>query len=520
MNTSKIYNAGIYLRLSRDDDDEKNESNSITNQRSFLLEYLKNNGFNFSQEYVDDGISGTTFDRPGFKKMIEDVESGKINMIVTKDLSRLARSTMAGYYQDEFFPLHDIRYIAVIDGYDSEIEDSNKELAWMKNGMNENYCRETSKKVRIGLEQAKKRGLFTGWKAPYGYVRDKEDYHKLVIDENVSCIVKKIFDLAYNGKSSSQIADILTNDNIPNPSSYAKLNRSKKNVSSTLWCARTISEMLTNQTYIGNITQGRRKKVAYKVKKEIRTKKEDWIIVEGTHEAIINKEIFDSVQNLISKNKNQNSKSELPLKLLKGFIYCKECGHAITITRSNDKKRFYCGCSYYRKYSKHGVCTPHTLNYQNLEDAVLNELKKLCRTQINKSKIENKLKNNKKLKSKQQEVINLINKLQKDIKITSDAIDTTYMDFAKGIIDMDRYKSVSNKFNIELSNSKKEIENLEKELSELNDKDKINNTDYMKIIEKCLKLNKMDRKLLASIIDKIYISENNDIEIVYKIKLI
>lgn len=518
MNTSKIYNAGIYLRLSRDDEDnDKVESNSITNQRNYLLQFLKDNGYNFIHEYVDDGYSGTTFNRPGFQKMLEDVESGEISMIVTKDLSRLARSTMTSYYLDEYFPLHGIRYIAVLDNYDSDVDNSSKELAWVKNGMNENYCRETSKKVRNGLYQAKKSGLFTGWKAPYGYKRDPEDYHKLIVDTNVCDVVKRIFNLAYEGKGTSQIADILTLDNIETPSSYALLSK-KKTPSSNVWCARTISEMLTNQTYIGNLTQGRRKKVAYKVKKEIRTKKEDWIIVENTHEAIIDKEIFETVQNLIGKNKKQNS--TMPIKLLKGFIYCKECGHALTITRSKDKKRFYCGCSYYRKYSKHKLCSPHTLNYQKLEDAVLNQIKELCKTQIDKEKIENKLRNSNKLNEKKVTIMHEIEKIEKNMQILSDAIDKSYIDMAKGIIDLDRYQSVSNKLTIELKNNEKEKESLKIKLSELNNNERINNIDYMKMINKCLKLKKVDRRLLGSIIDKIFVSENNDIEIKYKIKLI
>lgn len=383
---NQSFKVGIYLRLSRDDKDKDIESNSITNQRSYILQYLKEKGYSFSGEYVDDGFSGSTFERPSFKQMLQDIENKKINMVVTKDLSRFARSSMTSYYLDEYFPLHNIRYIAILDGYDSYIEDTAKEMAWVKNGINETYCLETSKKVRNGLYQAKKRGLFTGWKAPYGYMRDKSNYHKLIVDKEVSPIVKRIFRLAYNGKSCHQIADILSQEKIPTPSCYAHINRGKKFSTCDIWSPRTISEILTNQTYIGNLTQGRRKKVAYKVKKQIRTEPKDWIIVENTHEAIIDKKIFTLVQNILSKTKNKNIKSTT--KLLKGFLYCKECGHALSISQSKDKKRFYCGCSYYQKYSKYKLCTPHTLNYQKLEDLIIQEIRNLFLGELDKKRLE------------------------------------------------------------------------------------------------------------------------------------
>ncbi len=513
MNKNKEFNAGIYIRLSREDEKEK-ESSSIVSQRELLLSFLNKNQFHYVAEYVDDGFTGTNFDRPGFQKMIKDIEKGIINMVVVKDLSRLGRNnSKVAYYLDEYFPIYRVRFIAINNDYDSFIPSVSKEYAWLANGMNESYCLDISKKVRSALKSRKEKGYFTGWKAPYGYKRSKENYHKLIIDDKVSPIVQRIFMMAYHGKSASQIADILSNEKIPNPSNYAHLNRNKTSKSYSLWCARTISEMLTNETYIGNITQGRRTKINYKLKKQTRVPKEEWIIVENTHEAIVDQTIFHTVQNLLKKTRKTNGTND---KLLKGFLYCRECGHSIGITKSSDGKRYYLGCTYYRKYSKHKVCTPHTMNYQVLENLILDKLRDVIKASLNKEQLLQKLYNQNINNRKKQKIQNQIKQEIQKITVSSKAIDRAYIDMIKQCISSEKYKTIITELEDEIVLYKKNLMQLEGQLS------KFKNEDYYQAernrLEQIIKLKSPSRALLASLIDKIYITENKKVEIYFKFK--
>ena len=308
MKGSKIYNVGIYIRLSREDEEKnKVESESITNQRNIILDYINKLDENFKvyDEYVDDGYSGTNFDRPSFNKLIQDIESGKVNCVITKDYSRLGRDYIkSGEYLEKYFPSHNVRYIAILDNIDTLYDSSSNDFAPFKAVFNDQYAKDISKKVRSSLASKKGKGEFLGWKAVYGYKLDENDRYKLVIDEEAAKVVRRIFQMAYEGKSCKVIADILTNEGVPIPSVYANLNRGKKSSAYGLWCSRTIDEMLNNETYIGNLTQGRRRTINYKIKKEIRVPKEQWIVKENTHEPIIDKQMFEIVQATYKKNKN------------------------------------------------------------------------------------------------------------------------------------------------------------------------------------------------------------------------
>lgn len=515
MNTNKIFNTGIYIRLSREDEKQK-ESSSIESQRDYLLSYIKEKGYHYVDAYIDDGYTGTNFERPAFKKLIRDIEIGRINTVIVKDLSRLGRNnSKVSYYLDEYFPIYKIRFIAVNNDYDSYVENASQEYAWLTNGMNESYCLDISKKVRSALKVRKEKGYFTGWKAPYGYKKSEENVHQLVIDKEVSPIVQRIFNMAYQGKSASQIADILSLERIPNPSHYGNLNRKMKSPTYSLWCARTISEMLENETYIGNLTQGRRKKINYKVKKERRVPKEEWIIVKNTHEAIIDENIFYTVQNLYKKNRKIKHKNN---KLLSGFIFCKECGHKIGITRSRDGKRFYLGCTYYRKYSKFGVCTPHTMNYQKLEELVLKALEEICKKQVDDKKITNVIKNKNHIQNKYEELKKQIEIEKKHIETSNKVIDHAYIDMGKGYISLERYKSIARELQQEIDSHKNTLALLGNELAMYRNRKKQAHPDYIKRLREFMRFQNPSRALLANIIDRIYISEDKKIEIYFKFR--
>ena len=262
----KTFNVALYIRLSREDGDNM-ESESITNQRDLLQMFLEKTEEKliYIDEYVDDGVSGSTFDRPSWKRLIADIDSGKVNTIITKDLSRMGRDYISmGEYIERIFPERGIRYIAINDDIDTLYETPGLEFLQFKLMFNDYYLKDTSKKIRKIVKAKKEKGQFLGWKAVYGYKKDPNDKHKIIIDEEVRPIIERMFNLALEGKSPRQIANIFSDEHIPTPSVYANLNRGMRSTAYELWCPRTIEEMLINQTYIGNLTQGRRKKLGYK----------------------------------------------------------------------------------------------------------------------------------------------------------------------------------------------------------------------------------------------------------------
>ena len=513
----KTFNTALYIRLSREDGDNM-ESESITNQRDLLHLFLEKTKEKlvYIDEYVDDGFTGSNFDRPSWKRLMKDLENGKVNTIITKDLSRMGRDYISmGEYIERIFPEKGIRYIAINDDIDTLHETPGLEFLQFKLMFNDYFLKDTSKKIRKVLRSKKEKGEFLGFKAPYGYLKDPSDKHKLIVDKNVRPIIKRMFLLAYTGKSPRQIADIFSKEHIPTPSVYANLNRGMKSTAYNLWCPRTIEEMLTNETYIGNMTQGRRRKINYKSKKEIRTSKEEWIIIKNTHEAIIDKKVFDTVGELLKKNKNKPTGNNI--MLLSGFMKCRECNHKIGINKSSDGKRYYTHCSYYTSHSKYGLCTPHSLNYKKLENIILEEIKKLCKEYVDstnfKERIEAARKKND-IKVKKQVEISI---LEKKIRTNNGYIDKVYEDKLNGNIDIEMFNRLTIKYKDEINSWKNKQKSIEKEISTL---DKVD-TDKEREdkINEYLALEKPTRALLVNLIDKILISEDKTIEIHYKFKL-
>ena len=502
----------MYLRLSRDDGD-KLESESISNQRDFINDYIKKNDYILIQEYIDDGISGTTFERPGFKKMINDALSGKINTIITKDLSRLGRNnSKTSGYVEEFFPENNIRYIAILNGIDTEEDNVANKFASYLYVQNEQYAYDISEKVKAAINTKKRNGQFLGATAPYGYKKDPNNKYHLIIDEYSSQIVKRIFNMFINGYSLQRIADSLTNDKIPIPSVYKNLNRGMKSTAYGIWCTRTIDEMLNNPTYIGNLTQCRRKKKSFKLKKIVRNPKEKWIIVKNTHEPIIDTDTFNIVQELYHKNTNTNNNDVL----LKGLLFCKECGHSIAISKNNNNK-YYCQCNYYKKYSKRGLCTPHSCPYELLENSVLTEIRKLCKLCLNKRNLETIVNNNNKQHKLILEFKSKINKASIKLYSLTQKLDTTYDDRLNNIITIEQYKKTSNNLKNEIKEEKNLLYSLNKEYYYLL-KNKKNIEDYTSIIKEYLEFKNPTKQLISSIIDKVLLDENKNIDIHLKIK--
>lgn len=289
------YHAALYIRLSKEDENE-GPSQSVTNQKSLLYEFTEKHRVSVYDIYVDDGFSGTSFDRPAFNRMIRDIEDHKVNMVITKDLSRLGRDyIMTGHYLERYFPEHQVRYISLLDHIDTGIESAANDVMPFQAIINDMYAKDISKKIKSVKHSKQEKGLFIGWKPAYGYKSHSETCNKLVVDEKAASVVRFIFAQALLGTSCRAIADQLNDRNIPSPSAYAGVAVGNPSLTPGLWRPEYIREMLQNEVYIGNMVQGRVAKASYKSKKFIQRRPEDWIIVENTHKPIIDREIFRKV---------------------------------------------------------------------------------------------------------------------------------------------------------------------------------------------------------------------------------
>lgn len=521
MNTNETYKVGIYLRLSKDEAKDR-ESASIANQREYIWEYIRDNQLTYVDEYVDDGFSGGNFDRDGFNRMIQDIETKKINMIITKDLSRLGRDHIeTGYYAERYFPEKRIRYVARGDRYDSL--DPNSHSILMKFAYNDMYIQDISQKIIEILNTKKKQGKFMGGIAPYGYKRNVAiDKHELIIDEEVKDNVIRIFEMFNNGIGIQKICNIFTDEKIPIPSIHQNQTRGNKSTTFGIWKSKTIENILTNPTYMGNLTQCREKKVSYKSKKRIRTKKDEWIIAEGKCPAIVDKETFETAQNIYQKNKNRNQKSHE--YLFRGFLYCKECEHTISINeykwtkQGKEVVKHICFCNYYKKYTRHNVCTPHRLDYDELEKALLKEIKKMCRKYLKTNNLETLLKNNDKTLKMQYNLEMKKLRIENEIKVQNACIDKALNDFYKEEITKDVYTRQYNLINDNIKRLVDETKEIDNQLLLLKGKATNDDSKYTKIINEYLELKKPTKKLLSSLIDKIEIDENLNVKVYYKIK--
>ena len=436
---AKSYQAALYLRLSKDDDGI-NESASISTQRKMLQTYARENGFTVYGEYVDDGWSGTNFNRPSWKRLLQDIEDKKVNLVITKDLSRLGRDYIAtGQYTEIYFPSKGIRYIAVNDGYDSDRPYT--DIAPFKNIINEMYARDTSNKIRSAFQTKMKDGAFIGNFAPYGYMKDPENKNHLLIDNAVSPIVQEIFRLAEEGSSPSEIAITLNVDKIMTPAMYRCCRRPYLKLDDYSnrkeWTSSMICKMLRNIVYLGHIAQGKTTKVSFKSHITLQNPQDEWIIAENMHEPLISQETFYNVQ------KRSVARRHLPkttfINIFSGIAKCADCGRNMSTTVSRRKGNVYnLVCGGYKLYGK-DQCTNHFIDYEVLYDVILCEIKMLLTmTDEDKEKILASVPNLSNQKEKQKET-GTVTALKKREKELDRIIEHLYEDNVSGRLDEKRF---------------------------------------------------------------------------------
>ena len=518
------FNVGIYIRLSQEDKDKKYESDSesVINQKELLRSYVKNNNFNLCGEYVDDGYSGTNFDRPGFQKMLEDIKQKKINCVVVKDLSRFGRDhVMTGYYIETFFSENNIRFISILESYDSFKNQASNDSSTFIIACNDYYSKQNSIKIRNVLNDKRKNGKFIGSQPCYGYMRDPLDKGHLIPNLETASIVKKIFKWRTEGIGPTEIATRLNDMNVPTPAGYKKTNYSSRLIDRDSWNISTVKKILSNRIYTGDMVQHTQTKVNYKSKKKITLDESLWVIVEDTHEPLVDKETFKYVNSLGKrKTRNYGLKTERPKRILEGKIFCKECGNRLSVYYRKKLDYWSINCNRYSRDPKRGRCSSHFYPYDYLEEQILEQFNNSVSKFIKDLDIEELNKEVQKNVHKETEDIDKkINDFSKEKEQIMNKLSTLYSDRCNNIISAELYKELSTESETKLKkiNNIIEVEKIKKQ----NIKNKANILpDYTKKIKELLDLKKTKKELINSLINKIIIDENRNITIIFKYDVI
>lgn len=517
---NKIWNATLYLRLSRDDGD-KEESNSITGQRELLRDYISQRPeFREYAVRVDDGFSGSTFERPSFQKMIEDVKAGRTDCIIVKDLSRFGRNYLdAGEYIEKIFPFLGVRFIAVNDNYDSlgDKKASDDLIIPFKNLINEAYCRDISVKIRSQLEIKRKNGQFLGSFAAFGYLKDEQNKNKLVVDQYAADIVRDIFKWKLEGVSPQDIADALNKLGVLSPMEYKrslgmKFTTSFKTNSKALWSAGTVIRVLKNPIYTGVLIQGKETTPSYKVHKRVTKDESEWSVIEDSHEAIISKIDFDSVQKVL-KCDTRRSPGGKAVGLFSGMIFCGDCGASMVrkTVPAGDKKYVYYVCSAHKQDKS---CSPHRMRDITLEEIVLDSLKQHISEVVDMSELL-EITDTAPLRTAQaQKVQRQLDKKHEEYEKLQKLLMSLYENLADGIIDREEYTRLKASFTARADEAEKQMDALREQLEDIHNHGTEN--AWMNEFIKRQGLTTLDRAVVVALIDKILIHSNDVVEIIYR----
>lgn len=514
--THEIYYVAIYGRLSRDDNVRDMESMSIANQVAMLKDYVERQGWVLFDIYTDDGFSGTNFDRPAFQKMKCDIETGKVNLVITKDLSRFGRDyTEAGYYIDKFFPMHKVRYIALHDGVDT-IDTSSARYAPIRNVMNDDYARDISMKVRLQRKFANQQGYFMGNIPPYGYLRSTEDKHKLVPDEYAGRIVQSIFSDYAHGDSARMIAERLSNKGVQTPRAYFdRILKDKVYTEEPRWGSATIYQMLKNEVYLGHMVNGKRGAINYKLKKRIAIPKEKWYRVENTHQALIDNDTWSLVQKRFATNHIKAKASKrAKASLFAGILRCADCGGAMAFTvgskqtRHTDRYR----CSTYTNKGK-DTCSNHMIHEVNLIQFVKGELKAFARmAKKDQSSLLNRIKEHSSNFQSSNKIL-LSEKMRKNesrIQKLDERTAALYEDKCDGLISGEMFQRLTDNFTAEKVKLEEENQSIQAELGRCKELE-ASAAVWLKRLLRFVTFEELTREILVELIDKIEVWERTQI---------
>ncbi len=501
----------LYPRLSRDDL-VQGDSMSIQTQKTMLMQYAKQNGFSDCVFYVDDGYSGTNFDRPGFQQMLADIEQGKIGTVITKDLSRLGRDYLkTGYYIEVVFSEYNVRYIAINDSVDTG-NGENNEFMPFKNIINEWYAKDGSRKVKSAYRTKALNGEYTGPYAPYGYKKSELDKHKLEPDETTAWVVKKIFMLAAEGVSPFRISTILKNEKILKPRAYVMDAFGKyvchKNVKYPYdWGNQTVIHILQNEVYLGHIVSHKQTTKSFKSKKVVDVPKEDWIVVKNTHEPLVDEKTFMLAQET-AKVKRQPNKNKAT-HIFAGLLKCGTCGKAMSYqSRDGRTASASYACNVYRRHGKE-YCSMHYITYEQIYDIVLQDIKLHARLSENcTEQYMRELARKGEVKSSGEKALKEKELLKAKSRITEldTIIQHLYEDNVIGKISDERFVSMSKAYEDEQKMLKSKLKSLTEQIRSYEEKSE-NIVNFMDLIRKYSDINELDAAMLNALVDKIVVNE-------------
>lgn len=521
MSRTKKYVAGLYCRLSKDDGNSV-ESMSIWSQKVMLKQFAESNSIAIYDYYVDDGYSGTNFERPSFKKMITDIENGKINCVITKDLSRLGRNCLqSGAYIEMYFPQKNIRYIAITDGIDT-LNSNQNDIMPFKNILNEMYAKDTSKKVKSAIQSRMREGTYIGSKAPFGYLKDPDNKRRLIIDEKTKPIIELIYKLCLEGKGTQLISQELMKRKIPRPSAFVE-NAEKlyglTEENKYQWSHRMVLNVLRDPVYCGNMARNKRPTLSFKNSKRMYIPKSDYIYAKDTHEGIVSEEIWEQVQTMIDKRKCNNKKGLYYDNIFQGLVRCPKCGYALTPKTDYRLKKkelidfVHFSCSTYKKYGVN-ACSSHRIEARDLYNIVLEDIQyhgnmalsakeDFVEKIIEKIEVE-KIDEGKELSNKLELKKNQLAELDR-------SYEQLYEDRLEGNITERNF----NLMNVSISKKQdkliEEIKVLEGDI-EVSFETEDNYKKFMNNISKYAKIKSINRYILNQIIDKIYVYDKEEID--------
>ena len=497
----------LYCRLSQDDKQE-GDSNSIINQKKILKKYALDRGYTNIQFYIDDGVSGTTFNRVGFQSMIADVETGKVKRVIVKDMSRLGRDYLqVGMYTEIFFPEHDVHFIAVNDGVDSNQEDN--EFTPFRNIINEWYAKDASKKIRAVKRSKGMAGEHIGSHPPYGYMKNPENKKEWIIDEEAAEVVREIFRLCVGGYGPTQIANILTERKILCPTYYALEKGGKPRTAlpadKFTWNGPVVAKILDRMDYLGHTVNFKTHVKSYKVHKTIYNSPDQWKVFEGTHEAIIDKETFEIVQKIRAGKRRPTRMGEMPM--FSGLLYCADCGRKLSFHRKADEpaEKHHYLCENYR--SNTANCTMHYIRNVVVERIVLENLKEVIQYVSNyedefvRMIMDSDMRQrNRELSQKKKRLA----EIQKRIGELDTIFQRIYEDNIIGKLSDERFMKMSKGYEDEQRTLQTEADGIQSELQQ-KEKKSVDVKRFLAIVKKYTDLTELTPEILREFIDKIIV---------------
>ena len=508
----------LYCRLSRDDE-LQGDSNSIKNQKLILQKYADDNGFRNTRFFVDDGYSGTTFDRPDFQRMIAEMDAGRIGTVIVKDMSRLGRDYLkVGFYTEVAFPEADVRFIAINNGVDSANQQES-DLTPFINIFNEFYAKDTSKKIRAVFKAKGQSGKPLCTNPPYGYKKDPDDKTRWIVDDEAAAVVKEIFHLCMSGYGPTQIAKELRKRRIETPAEYGKrvgVNvpsaKLRENDDPCRWTTSTVVHILERREYTGCTVNFKTYKKSYKSKKQVKNDPSEWAIFEGMHEAIIEPEVYDTVQKIRDGRRRQTPMGEMPA--LSGMVYCADCGHKLYQVRGRCLPQSeYMVCATYRKKGK-SVCPSHQIRNSVIEQLLLEDLQRVTAYARNHEDEFLRLVTRNSEKALDRELRDCRKEYEQSkarIAKLDTLIQRIYEDNVEGKISDDRFAKLSGNYETEQAQLQSRVEELQRFLDDAKEKS-LNADHFLALVRKYTDIRELDAEIIREFVERINVFQAEKVD--------